>query len=188
MTKVEVLDALLNDHKVDESTLEGLDYNGLRSLLKKLDDERVEKSNEGTSAGDADKAAEGGEPATATEPTAGEGTEPAPAEGNNGQNSPSDDGSLGGSDEPEVTEDADPDEVEEITLFVYQNRVIGLIPGVKRVLVENLEGGDVYIDPISASMAKINKVTPGESKEFTGVDKLIATSASMPRIRVSQWK
>lgn len=74
-----------------------------------------------------------------------------------------------------------------IQLSVYQNKVYGLLPQTKRVVIENIEGGDVYVDHIAVKFESSALVAPGESKEFKGVDKVFIGTASRPMLLIKQF-
>jgi hypothetical protein len=74
-----------------------------------------------------------------------------------------------------------------IQLSVYQNKVYGLLPQTKRVIVENIEGGDVYVDLLTVKFDAEALIIPGQSKEFKGVDKLFIGTASRPMLLIKQF-
>lgn len=75
----------------------------------------------------------------------------------------------------------------EVRLDIYENLVHTALPGVTKIVVENLGGGDVYASTSSVKLDSKNLIIPGKTKEFKA-DSVILCSASRPLVRVSQFK
>jgi hypothetical protein len=76
----------------------------------------------------------------------------------------------------------------DVKLSIYEKRILDVPAGTAKVVVENLGGGDLYVDANAISYSSNALIAIGASKEFSGVSKLFVSSASRPTFRVSIFK
>jgi hypothetical protein len=91
--------------------------------------------------------------------------------------------------EPAVVIPTDaPISVFEAQLNIYESKVVAVPEGAKRIIVENVGGGDLYVDTIAFQYDPKYRVAPGASKEFKGAKNILIGSASRPLVRVTFLK
>ncbi|MEK5060941.1 MULTISPECIES: hypothetical protein [unclassified Paenibacillus] len=159
MKKADVIKAL-KDLGVPAEQIEELEYNELRALLKEKEEGQDGQADTGT------QEKEGG---------TGEAVV-----GQEQPEAPSNDGAVqANDDEPLVAYD--------YQLRLYENKIIGVHPEAKRVVITNLGAGDLYSDVDMVSFDPADRIAPGESKEFKGAVKVFVRSASRPTVRIEQF-
>ncbi|GEA16752.1 hypothetical protein E308F_29980 [Moorella sp. E308F] len=78
--------------------------------------------------------------------------------------------------------------VREVKLGVSELLVVDILPEVRQVVVENLGGGDVYVDPKAIAFTPDKCVAPGGKVVFEGVKKVFLEATSRPVVKISQFK
>lgn len=159
MKKADVIKALKALGVADEQ-IEGMEYNDLRALLKEKEDEQGGQADAGTQE---QEGATGEAVVKQEQPKA-----------------PSNDGAdKADNDEPLVAYD--------YQLRLFENKIIGVHPEAKRVVITNLGAGDLYSDVDAVSFDPADRLVPGDSKEFKGASRVFVRSASRPTVRIEQF-
>lgn len=83
---------------------------------------------------------------------------------------------------------AEPIEVIEGQLGIYESRVIHVPGNAKSAVVKNLGGGDLYVDNTGVQLTSNYRVSPGEEKEYSGAKVIFISSASRPNFRAEFYK
>jgi hypothetical protein len=76
----------------------------------------------------------------------------------------------------------------ELKLQIHENKVIPVPKDIKKVVVTNLGGGDLYVSALGMSFSSENLLQVGEEKEFIGAERLFVGTASRPKFRISNYK
>lgn len=163
MKKSDVVKALL-ELGVSQEEIDVLDYNGMRALLKEkqgviLDDEK----------NDGEEEISPEEQKEQTKEFANE---------NNGKNK---DDSNGQGESFFIGEQT-------IQLRVNERKVIQLNNETNKVVIENIEGGDVYVGVTSITFSEEARLSPKDIKTFSGVTKLFVSSLSRPIISIKCYR
>jgi hypothetical protein len=81
-----------------------------------------------------------------------------------------------------------PLEVIEGQLGIYENRVINVPAEAKVIEIENIEGGDMYVDNTGIQYGANYMLTPGQVKVYKGAKQVFLSSASRPIFRIRFFK
>lgn len=74
------------------------------------------------------------------------------------------------------------------TTVSSRRNVFSFQPNTKRVVVENIGGGDLYVGTTNIHFTKENLVRVGETKEITGVTTFYVGALSRPSYRISHFE
>lgn len=92
---------------------------------------------------------------------------------------------------PEVeeapVEDGDVISVHEQQLNIYETAVLSVPAGAQRVEVENVGGGDLYVDSVAIQYDARYLLAPGQKKQFKNVSHVFVGSASRPTVRLTAF-
>ncbi|MEC0276812.1 hypothetical protein [Peribacillus frigoritolerans] len=74
---------------------------------------------------------------------------------------------------------------QELQLELNDRKVLNIHPHAKRVVVENLLGGDLYVSGESTQFNQEHVLPVGETKEFTGINYIYVGCFSRPVFKVT---